>query len=179
MTHPPAAAARPPSRRAEDTLAIRPFDESLPMALLRGREAIMRLFRPLLAAHDLTEQQWRVLRALAAADAPLRIGELAEHTFLLGPSLSRILANLESRGLIERTKAAHDQRASTVGLTEHGRTLVQDIAPTSEATYALIERRFGTDRLGHLLDELHALAALDLEPTPSAHQTTNEEEDVR
>ena len=155
---------------------MRPFDESLPMALLRGREAAMRLFRPLLAAHDLTEQQWRVLRALAAAEAPVRIGGLAEHTFLLGPSLSRILANLESRGVIERTKAAHDQRASTVGLTERGRTLVEDVAPASEATYALIERRFGADRLGHLLDELHALAALDLEPSRRDDPTTHEED---
>lgn len=176
MSRRPADAARPRSRRPEDTLAIRPFDESLPMALLRGREAAMRLFRPLLAAHDLTEQQWRVLRALAAAEAPVRIGELAEHTFLLGPSLSRILANLESRGVIERTKAAHDQRASTVVLNEQGRTLVQDIAPASEATYALIERRFGTDRLDHLLDELHALAALDLESSRRGDPSTHEED---
>ncbi len=35
---------------------LRSFDASLPMALLRARESAMRLFRPLLAEFDLTEQ---------------------------------------------------------------------------------------------------------------------------
>ena len=79
---------------------IRPFEQSLPMALLRAREAAMRRFRPLLAAHALTEQQWRVLRALTATDKAVEPTVLAELTFLLAPSLSRILSNLEGRGLI-------------------------------------------------------------------------------
>ena len=53
---------------------IRSFDKSLPMALLRTREAAMQHFRPLLAEHDLTEQQWRVLRALNAASEPIDVG---------------------------------------------------------------------------------------------------------
>ena len=76
-------------------LAMRPFSASLPMALLQAREAAMRLFRPLLAEHDLTEQQWRVIRALAATEEPLDAGELAHRTFLLAPSLTRILQYLE------------------------------------------------------------------------------------
>ena len=47
---------------------MRPFDRSLPMALLRAREAVMSRFRPLLHAHGVTEQQWRVIRALVEAD---------------------------------------------------------------------------------------------------------------
>ena len=139
---------------------MRAFEQSLPMALLKAREATMRLFRPLLAEHDLTEQQWRVLRALAAADAPVSVGEVAERTFLLGPSLSRILSNLEGRELIERTTVQHDQRKTNLTLTDHGRSTVQRIAPDSEATYSRIEAEFGTARLRLLLDELSALAQL-------------------
>lgn len=145
---------------------MRPFEQSLPMALLRAREAAMRRFRPLLAEHDLTEQQWRVLRALTATDGPVEPTMLAELTFLLAPSLSRILSNLEGRGLIERSVAVHDQRRSLIELSADGRRLVRTIAPSSEAAYAKIEQRFGTGRLRHLLDELHDLADLDLgEPT--------------
>ena len=145
---------------------LRPFEQSLPMALLRAREAAMRRFRPLLAEHDLTEQQWRVLRALTATDRPVEPTILAERTFLLAPSLSRMLSNLEGRGLIRRSVAAHDQRRSLIELSPTGRALVQAVAPSSEATYRHIEERFGVDRLQHLLDELHDLAALDLgEPT--------------
>ncbi len=80
---------------------MREFSRSLPMSLLRAREAVMRQFRPSLRHHGLTEQQWRILRALAAVDA-IEVTELARVAFLLGPSLSRILRDLEARHLIER-----------------------------------------------------------------------------
>ena len=145
---------------------MRSFESSLPMALLRAREATMRLFRPLLAAHDLTEQQWRVLRALTATDDPVDAGDLAERTYLLAPSLSRILANLEERGLIVRAVDPHDQRRALIALSEHGVRQVRTIAPDSELRYSTIEHAFGADRLARLLDELHDLAALDLHTTP-------------
>src|ERR1700693_6354088 len=88
---------------------MRDFARSLPMSLLRAREAVMRQFRPSLRSHGLTEQQWRILRALAAGDAigaPDR-GGLA---FLLAPSLSRILRDLEASHLIERKLAKSDLR---------------------------------------------------------------------
>ncbi len=144
------------------TPSMRPFDDSLPMALLRARESAMRLFRPLLAEHDLTEQQWRVLRALTAVDGPVDAGELAERTFLLAPSVSRILADLVHRGLISRRADPGDRRRSLLSLTRAGLELVATIAPRSEERYAAIETAFGADRLSHLLGELHDLARLDL-----------------
>ena len=80
---------------------MREFSRSLPMSLLRAREAVMRHFRPSLRNHGLTEQQWRILRALTAVDT-IEVTELARVAFLLGPSLSRILRDLEARDLIER-----------------------------------------------------------------------------
>ncbi len=136
---------------------MRGFDESLPMALLRARESTMRLFRPMLAEHDLTEQQWRVIRALAANDLPMDVGEIAEATFLLGPSLSRILANLTARELLVRNPASHDQRRSVVQLTPAGHDLFSVIAPDSEERYAQLEDSFGVDRLGDLLALLREL----------------------
>ena len=71
-----------------EPLPMRPFSASLPMALLLAREATMRRFRPSLAEHGLTEQQWRVLRALASADQPIEVSVLAERTALLAPSVT-------------------------------------------------------------------------------------------
>lgn len=136
---------------------LRHFDVSLPMVLLRAREASMRHFRPMLADHDLTEQQWRVLRALGSAEAPVEVGSLVERTSLLAPSLSRILVNLEERGLIDRRTAAHDQRRAEISLSDIGTKLVATIAPESEAVYARIEERFGSARLQELIDELTEL----------------------
>ena len=146
--------------RDGDAIGMRPFSQSLPMALLRAREAAMRRFRPLLAAHDLTEQQWRVMRALTAADGRLDLTGLAERTALQAPSASRIVTNLEQRGLLERRTADDDQRRSSLGLSPAGRALVRRIAPHSEAAYNRIEEEFGAERLALLLDELADLADL-------------------
>lgn len=135
---------------------MRDFSRSLPMSLLRAREAVMRQFRPSLRQHGLTEQQWRILRALAAIDT-MEVTELARTAFLLGPSLSRILRDLEARHLIERKTAKADQRRSMVSISEKGVKLMASVAPTSEAIYAEITRRFGARKLADLQDMLNEL----------------------
>lgn len=139
---------------------MRPFSASLPMALLLACEATMRRFRPSLAEHGLTEQQWRVLRALASADQPIEVSVLAERTALLAPSVTRIVARLADDGMIRRDAVVGDARRSTLALTTRGRRLVTRIAPQSEATYAEIEAAFGADRLAALLDELDDLTVV-------------------
>lgn len=146
---------------------MRPFADSLPMALLRAREAAMREFRPMLARHDLTEQQWRVLRSLSA-EQPADAGQLAARTFLLAPSLSRILAHLDGIGLVERRNHPDDQRRTMVALTPKGWGQVAAVAPESEAIYARIEREFGAARLRALLGELAELASIGAEEEPHA-----------
>jgi homoprotocatechuate degradation regulator HpaR len=135
---------------------MREFSRSLPMALLRAREAVMRQFRPSLRQHGLTEQQWRILRALAAVDT-IEVTELAHVAFLLGPSLSRILRDLEARHLIERKVAKTDLRRAVVSISARGLKLIEAVAPTSEAIYAAITRRYGARKLTELQDMLRAL----------------------
>ena len=91
----------PDSAQTEHGAPLREFSRSLPMSLLRAREAVMRQFRPSLRANGLTEQQWRILRALSSVET-IEVTELARLAFLLGPSLSRILRDLEARQLVER-----------------------------------------------------------------------------
>ena len=116
---------------------MREFSRSLPMSLLRAREAVMRQFRPSLRNHGLTEQQWRILRALTAVET-IEVTELARVAFLLGPSLSRILRDLEARDLIERRTAKADLRRGVVSISSKGLKLIEAVAPTSEAIYAEI-----------------------------------------
>ncbi|MGY8679727.1 homoprotocatechuate degradation operon regulator HpaR [Bradyrhizobium sp. UFLA05-153] len=148
----PANGSGPAARQ----VPMREFSRSLPMSLLRAREAVMRQFRPSLRQHGLTEQQWRILRALAAIGA-VEVTELARTAFLLGPSLSRILRDLEARHLIERKTAKEDQRRSMVSISEKGVKLMAVVAPTSEAIYAEITRRFGTRKLADLQEMLGEL----------------------
>src|ERR1700730_421826 len=141
----------PAGASAVRRLPMREFSRSLPMSLLRAREAVMRQFRPSLRNHGLTEQQWRILRALAAIEA-IEVTELARVAFLLGPSLSRILRDLESRQLIERRTTKADLRRGVVSISQKGLKLIERVAPTSEAIYAEITRRYGAQRLAELQD---------------------------
>ena len=137
---------------------MREFSRSLPMSLLRAREAVMRQFRPSLRNHGLTEQQWRILRALTAVDE-IEVTELARVAFLLGPSLSRILRDLEARALIERKAAETDARRAVVSISAKGLKLIEAVAPTSEAIYAEITRRYGARKLAELHEMLGVLEA--------------------
>lgn len=141
---------------------LREMDRSLTIALLRAREATMARFRPLIAEHDLTEQQWRVLRALAdGAAETLDATELAARSVIMTPSLTRILRTLEDRDLIERAKANGDGRRWEIGLTAQGRAVFDAIAPHSEAAYKTIERTVGREKLEQLLSLLDELSGLD------------------
>lgn len=156
MVTPKKSAHSDPPRPAERRIPMRDFSRSLPMSLLRAREAVMRQFRPSLRRHGLTEQQWRILRALSAVDA-IEVTELARTAFLLGPSLSRILRDLEARQLIERRTAKVDLRRGVVSISQKGLKLIELIAPTSEFVYAAITQRYGAQKLAELQNMLAVL----------------------
>jgi len=141
---------------AATRLRLRHFSKSLPMSLLRARESVMRHFRKSLREFGVTEQQWRVLRALSTKPQ-MEVAELARATFLLGPSLSRILVDLDQRGLILREPDPADLRRWMISLSPSGSALIDNVTPVSEAIYREISQRFGEDRLSQLQDLLAEL----------------------
>lgn len=145
-------------------LPMRAFSKSLPMQLLRAREAVMRPFRPGLRKLNLTDQQWRILRALAHS-GDLEASELARATCLLPPSLSRILPTMQARQLISRGQVDSDLRRSVISLEPRGLRMLALHAPNSEEIYAQLARRFGAERLAQLAVLLQALEACANEQT--------------
>lgn len=143
----------------DDALMPRDTRRSLPIALLRAREAVMARFRPVLAAHDVTEQQWRVIRVLAE-ESPLDASDVADRACVLAPSLTRIIKTLEDSGLITRERDTVDARRVLLAIEPAGRALIGKVAPESRAIYADIEARYGAENLARLLDMLDELAAL-------------------
>jgi homoprotocatechuate degradation regulator HpaR len=144
-----AALASPASR-------LRPFARSLPMQLMKARELVMQHFRPHLNEHDLTDQQWRIIRALAEGDA-LEIGDLGERCCIHPASLSRILPKLDAAGLTCRRAKDDDKRRMIISITPQGRRLFNSIAPGSDAIYAAVARKLGVRRLQdahRVLDEV-------------------------
>jgi homoprotocatechuate degradation regulator HpaR len=125
------------------------------MELLRAREAAMLRFRPVLREHGLTEQQWRVIRTLADT-GDVDASELARRSYLLAPSLTRILQHLVKEGLVTRTSDRNDQRRSVLALSAKGRRVFDSVGPDSVERYAEIEEEFGRDRLRALYELLTA-----------------------
>ena len=163
-----AASPRQKSRASSDReVNLVEFPKTLPLALMRAREAVMRYFRPTLRDCDLTEQQWRVLRTLAHY-GPLEATELARLAILLLPSLSRILRDLESRGLIARTAVETDLRRSAIRISRQGLATIDVVAPSSERGNAEIAKRFGEQRLKALHEMLRQLEqSLAVAPLPA------------
>ena len=132
-------------------------EESLPIMLLRAREALMKRIRPYLMEHDLSEQQWRVLRVLDEV-GPLEPTELGERCVVLTPSLTRILAILEKRNTIHRVKHPSDKRKQIIHLTQSGQELIAQIAPKARKIYEELEEAFGKQQMNNLLNKLAKLS---------------------
>jgi len=144
------------SKKKQEQLRLRSFDRSLPMTLLRAREAVMKKFIPSLQEHGLSTQQWRSIRALMQEDG-LEISTLANRCHLLLPSMSRIVQNLEARNLIERRNVKSDQRRKAIFLTDAGRSIFKEIEPKSAERYERITEQFGEDKLEQLYGLLQDL----------------------
>jgi MarR family transcriptional regulator for hemolysin len=76
-----------------------------------------------LCALGLTEATWRPLVYVRRLGDGVRQKELATALAIEGPSLVRLLDNLERRGLIERREDETDRRARGIHLTRAGRDL--------------------------------------------------------
>jgi len=158
------------------TARMRPFQRSLPMQLMLAREAVMQRFRPHLNGHGLTDQQWRIIRALNEVDS-LDIAALGRACCLHTASLSRILPNLEADGLVSRRADKRDQRRVSVSLTAKGRKLFETVAPQSEAIYPQLAQEIGPHRLEQiytLLDEAIGILEKPRRPVKAAAARSRE-----
>ncbi|HEY9067096.1 MAG TPA: homoprotocatechuate degradation operon regulator HpaR [Burkholderiaceae bacterium] len=129
---------------------------NLALLLLQARESVMAEFRPLLNEHGLTEQQWRVIRALLQ-DGPLEPRQLCERCQIVSPSLTGVLARMEELDLVTRERMADDQRRLRVSLTARSKRIAAKMAPHVEARYAALERDLGPELTAQLYATLDLL----------------------
>ena len=129
---------------------------NLPRLLLQARESVMTHTRPSLREHGLSDQQWRVLRVLGE-HGTVETGRVAREAYILGPSLTGVLARMERDGLVRRERDSADQRRTVVEATAKGIKLVEKLSHTVEAHYDWMEKSLGKQKLAQLyrlLDEV-------------------------
>jgi DNA-binding MarR family transcriptional regulator len=108
-----------------DTLLA--LDNQLCFALHAASRRVVRAYRPMLSALDLTYPQYLVLLVLwewdRSAPAKASLTRLGERLDLDSGTLTPLLRRLEEKGLVERTRSAHDERECVVALSPAGRAL--------------------------------------------------------
>jgi homoprotocatechuate degradation regulator HpaR len=132
---------------------------NLPLLLLQAREGVISRFRPILNAHGVTEQQWRIVRALLER-GPLEPRQIVALCGISSPSLAGVLARMDDLGLVQRERMDHDQRRVSVTLTAKSRALASRLAPQIEAVYQALEAQIGSEFIARFyaaLDELIGL----------------------
>jgi homoprotocatechuate degradation regulator HpaR len=131
---------------------------NLPLLLLQAREHVISRFRPILNAHDITEQQWRIVRAILER-GPMEPREIVTLCCISSPSLAGVLTRMEETGYVVRERLSHDQRRVKVSLTAKSRALATRIAPKIEAAYADLEAKIGPEFSGQFYEALDRMIA--------------------
>jgi len=125
-------------------------NERLSLLLVKARESSTSFIRPILSDHDMTEQQWRVIRALYVSYR-LNAKQLADQSGILGPSLSRILKHLISKGIIISKRDGMDKRAQSIRLSYKGKRLHDKMQPLLEKQYEDHTEAVGSGTINALL----------------------------
>jgi DNA-binding MarR family transcriptional regulator len=100
-------------------------DAGLASALRVSLARLNRRLRKQAVGELLTPTQLATLAAVERHTA-MTPGELAEHEKVQPPSMTRVIAKLEERGLLARTPHPKDRRQVTVSVTMKGAALLKD-----------------------------------------------------
>jgi DNA-binding MarR family transcriptional regulator len=126
--------------------SMRHFDsieQEVFLNLWRTYDRLRALEETLFAEHDLTPQQYNVLRLLRGEHPnTLPTLTLAARLVSRAPDITRMLDKLEQRALIRRDRPADNRRVVRIGITDEGRGLLRRL----DAGVRECHRR----QLGHL-----------------------------
>lgn len=136
---------------------------NLPQRLLKARDSLMASFRPILNHFGVTEQQWRIIRALDER-SPLEPREMCELCQISSPSMAGVLARMEEMGLLERLRFDGDRRRQLIQLASAGRQLLEQAGPLINAQYGQIEQACGPQAMAALFLALDRFIELSARP---------------
>jgi DNA-binding MarR family transcriptional regulator len=110
--------------------------------------------------HGLMRHDWRVMAALGD-DQPLSASEVCQRTNMDKVQVSRAIARLKQKGLVDQNRTVEDRRRSSLRLTGPGEAIYRDIVPAARAREAeLLSVLNDTElkQLDTLIDKLYRRA---------------------
>ncbi|WP_209327399.1 MarR family winged helix-turn-helix transcriptional regulator [Pseudoalteromonas sp. PA2MD11] len=137
------------------------LSDNVCFTLYSATNALIRAFRPILEAYDLTYPQYIVMHSLWYKNQ-VSLKELSHDTHLDSGTLTPIVKRLEAKALLTRKVSNEDERKKVISLTEQGMQLKID---AEELTAKLMARsNMSLERI-ELLRELTLELHTDLTKT--------------
>jgi DNA-binding MarR family transcriptional regulator len=127
-----------PSELQRELKQNRPFvapTQEAAVSLMRTGDLVRRSISAVLEPHDITLQQYNVLRILrGAGETGLPTLEIAERMIEQTPGITRLIDRLELKRFVERERSATDRRQVFVRITGSGLALLGRLdQPVQEA----------------------------------------------
>lgn len=133
-------------------------EASVGYQMFRVMSTMKREVEQRMAAHGLTDAQWRPLWMLRTGKASTAI-ELARETGIDAGAVTRMVDRLESRGLVERVRSEEDRRVVHLRLTPEGETAVAAVPQVLAAVNNDFLRGFSRDEFEQLKGLLRRMRA--------------------
>jgi MarR family transcriptional regulator, organic hydroperoxide resistance regulator len=122
----------PQASPLSETNAMYRLSNSFPYLIARLGVRMGELFTQVIRADGLSLQMYRVLAVLLEENRALKLVELAGLTSADVSTLSRIISDMQRKGLLLRERPENDQRSLQVTLTRKGRDLAERYMPVAE-----------------------------------------------
>lgn len=106
-----------------------PRERDVVAGVIQLANLLNRRLAPVFEKAKVTPQQWAVLSAIDAEDAPVTLVALARRLAVTKQNMTGMIARLEHLGLAERHEDPNDLRSSRVALTRRGRALAERLRP--------------------------------------------------
>src|SRR6516165_1153908 len=156
------------SRRLKQTKFVSPQQEAL-LSLAVAAGTISDLMDQVCERHDLTRQQYNVLRILRGVypEGHPRCA-IAERMIERAPDVTRLVDRLQARGLVRRQRGGYDQRQAITRITPKGLKLLETIQPEVDSQTATHLRKL-SDEDCHELSRLCGLLFAGVSETRCPH----------
>jgi DNA-binding MarR family transcriptional regulator len=124
--------------------------ESLPYLMNRLLASLNRDLDTQLRAMGYTIQEWRVLATLCACGS-VTLNRLVEVAVVPQPTVSRLIARLVERGLVDRSAVDGDARLVEASITPRGRTAVSAMLPVVTELHERVMQGFTEEQQRRLM----------------------------
>ena len=151
---------QPRTTIAEEIKQTRPFvnrGAEVLVAVLRTASVLRKRVEEVVESEGLSLPQYNVLRILRGARSPLPTMEIAERMIEEAPGITRIVNNLDERGLIRREQWAGDRRCTLCQISPAGLKLLERLDERAESLDLGVTGDLTPEEIDRLLEYLSAV----------------------